>query len=161
MKLTFTIVVIILINLNLLISMIFAQSKSCETKYSKLIGTCMQPYDCEGALINNLCAGSLKCCIPETNGNSRQYFVTDTQLANVFGLKSSSRLKYIAKILSSPVLGFTCNQKAAYLSQLAHESGRFRLSEEEGTTSYFDQYEYNTKKGIELGNIMPGDGMFI
>ena len=56
---------------------------------------------------------------------------------------------------------FKCNQKAAYLSQLAHETGRFRLSEEEGTTSDFDQYEYNTKKGIELGNIMPGDGMFI
>jgi hypothetical protein len=159
-KLTMKIILILTI-INILLNMTLAQSKSCISKYSKLKGTCMNPYDCEGAILNNLCTGSLKCCIPETDGNSQQNFITKTDLENVFGLTNSPRLKYIAKILSPPLQSYTCNQKAAYLSQLAHETGNFRLSEEEGQTSYFEKYEYNTTKGKELGNIDPGDGMLI
>ncbi len=138
--------------------MVLAQN--CTSRYSPYYnGTCLNPANCEGALINNLCPGSLKCCIQETNGNSQQNFVTAAELTNVLGI-SSPRLTYIAKILTPPTSNPTCNQKSAYLSQLAHESSKFSDAEELGSTSYFDRYEYNTAKGQELGNTQPGDGIY-
>jgi putative chitinase len=50
-------------------------------------------------------------------------------------------------------------REAAFLAQIAHESGQFRfLQEIWGPTEAQKRYEPPSKKAVELGNTQPGDG---
>ncbi len=126
---------------------------SCLSRYSPFFnGTCMSPSNCKGALLNNLCPGSLKCCINETifiNEN----FISENDLISFTGI-NSARISFVSQILKSPTPNPTCNLKAAFLGQLAHESTNFINGEELGPEDYFSRYENRN----DLGNTQPGDG---
>jgi putative chitinase len=47
----------------------------------------------------------------------------------------------------------------AFLAQCRHETGSFRFYTELGPNNYFNQYEPGTRKGKNLGNVEPGDGL--
>jgi len=115
-------------------------------------GTCMNPSLCTGAILNNLCEGSNKFCVPETSApgqNGLFNFVEVIQVA-----PNNQRIQSIFQYIIAPSNGMDCSQKAAYLAQLAHESTGFMNGEEIGVESYFDRYENRA----DLGNTNPGDG---
>jgi hypothetical protein len=141
----------------LLISLISTQSifcQTCKSTYSGYTGTCTSLSSCQGAILNNKCSGSLKCCITDSN-YTPQTFVTSAQLKSITGT-SSSRMDYIAKALRPPTTNPSCNQKASYISQLAHESGNFLYDEEIGSEDYFSKYDFRA----DLGNNKVGDGIY-
>lgn len=127
-----------------------AWAQSCTSRYAKYDGTCVQASACKGALLNNLCPGSLKCCAKQ-DISTNQNFVTEYELKSIIGF-TNERISYTSRLLKPPTSRFTCNQKAAFLSQLAHESSNFMLSEEEGSEDYFKKYDN------KLGNNQSGDG---
>jgi hypothetical protein len=96
----------------------------------------------------------LKCCITDNN-YTPQTFVTSAQLKLITGV-STSRMDYIAKALRPPTSTPSCNQKATFISQLAHESGNFIYDEEIGSEDYFSKYDFRA----DLGNNKVGDGIY-
>lgn len=128
----------------------FIFNQSCTSTYSGLVGTCLRPADCEGAVLNNLCPGSLKCCVNEkVIGNEN--FVNAQELISITG-SNSKRIVFVSSFLKSPSDNPSCDLKASFISQLVHESKNFLAGEEIGGESYFLKYE-NIK-----GNTQPGDG---
>ena len=129
--------------------------QTCKSRYSpNYTGSCTSLSSCQGAILNNLCPGSLKCCITD-NSYTPQTFVTSAQLKSITGV-TTSRMDYIAKALRPPIANPTCNQKATFISQLAHESGNFIYDEEIGSEDYFSKYDFRA----DLGNSKVGDGIF-
>lgn len=132
-----------------------AFTQSCTSSYAPFYkGNCVSPSICQGALLNNLCPGSLKCCITDSTYKT-QSFVSKSQLENILSL-SNARTEYISKILISPTANPSCFQKAAFLSQLIHETGKFMNDEELGDPSIFTKYDGRN----DLGNTQIGDGNF-
>ena len=112
----------------------------------------MSVSSCQGATLNNLCPGSLKCCIPESA--SSEGFVNIQALTSLTGTSQTDRLSFISRAIKAPTANPTCYQKAAFLAQLLHESANFRSDEEIGNEEYFSKYDGRT----DLGNTQPGDG---
>ncbi len=145
----------IILKIIILFSIDFSKAQPCISRYEPYFnGTCSLPNNCQGALLNNLCPSGLRCCITDTTFEP-QTFISFSQLINITGL-SNPRIEYVSKILRPPASNPTCNQKSAFISQLAHESANFVWDEEIGqyNESYFDRYENRT----DIGNNQPGDG---
>ena len=53
----------------------------------------IKPNNCQGALLNNLCLGNLKCCISEPT--SSENFVKIQDLVSLTGSPQSARLRFI------------------------------------------------------------------
>ena len=146
---------LIIIEIIIVYSINLANAQQCTSRYQPYYnGSCTVPSDCQGALLNNLCPSGLRCCITDYSYEP-QTFISFNQLKNITGL-SNPRIEYVSKILRPPSANPTCNQKAAFVSQLAHESANFVWDEEIGqyNESYFDRYENRT----DIGNNQPGDG---
>ena len=114
-------------------------------------GTCMRPSLCTGAILNNLCDGTDKFCVSQTDYYSVGLFTLD-QILSV--TQNNTRIQSIYKYIIAPNVYMKCHEKAAYLAQLAFESLGFMNSEELGQESYFDKYENRN----DLGNNQVGDG---
>ena len=114
-------------------------------------GTCMSPSLCPGAILNNLCDGTNKFCVTEATISSTGLFTLD-QILSV--APNNGRVQSIYQYIIAPNNGMNCNQKSAYLAQLAHESSGLMSGEEIGVESYFDKYENRA----DLGNTQAGDG---
>lgn len=88
--------------------------------------------------------------------------VSPQQLAAVMRHASPSRLKDFAPPLNAAMEEFgidTLRRAAAFVAQLAHESGEFAFMEEIwGPTSAQKRYEPVTDLSKRLGNTEPGDG---
>jgi hypothetical protein len=148
---TFSNLINFILGLYLIQTISFAYSQQCKSRYSpNYTGTCVTPSTCKGAILNNLCAGSLKCCITDKN-YTPQNFVTSSQLKSITGI-NSARMEYISEVLRPA--GTTCNQKSSFISQLAHESGNFNFDEEMRSEDYFKKYDIRD----DLGNTKTGDG---
>lgn len=88
--------------------------------------------------------------------------LTETQLRQVMPnlppAKAAALLPHLNRAMAE--YGITTTQRAAaFIAQLAHESGEFRWMEEIwGPTSAQRRYEPETTLSRRLGNIEPGDG---
>lgn len=131
-------------------------SQQCQSNYEPFFnGTCINKADCTGAIINNKCPGTLKCCIEEANAiTASPSLLSASQLENILSSKNK-RIESISKILIGPNEKPTCFEKTFFLSQLAHESANFLESEELGSDSYLNN-KYDLRS--DLGNSRPGDG---
>jgi putative chitinase len=128
-------------------------AQNCTSRYTPYFnGTCMSVSSCQGATLNNLCPGSLKCCIPESA--SSEGFVSIQTLASLTGSSQTDRLSFISGAIKAPTANPTCFHKSAFLAQLLHESANFRSDEEIGNEAYFSKYDGRP----DLGNTQPGDG---
>ena len=129
-------------------------AQACTSRYGSFLnGTCMSPNSCTGAMLNNLCPGNRKCCIDDPNPDSASSpLISRDSFYKIIG--KTARTEAIYGYLPNPKSEPSCFQRASFFSQLAHETGNFLLSEEEGPESYFDQYDDR----VDLGNNQKGDG---
>lgn len=88
--------------------------------------------------------------------------VDDSQLARIMPNLSSGKRAQFLPFLQQAMDEFeitTPLREAAFLAQVAHESGEFRFMEEIwGPTAQQRRYEPMTSKSRDLGNTQPGDG---
>lgn len=88
--------------------------------------------------------------------------INEDQLKFVMPHLSDERCKAFLPFLQSAMNEFEINtelREAAFLAQVAHESGEFRFMEEIwGPTTAQRNYEPSSAKSKELGNTNPGDG---
>lgn len=117
-------------------------AQNCQGRYSTTAnfqGECRKPANCTGAILNNLCPGSLKCCIPDP-GAGKYQFVETKNLEFITGL-SNDRITLISKTLEQPKNNPDCKEMSSFVSQLAYESSNFMLAEESGSESDFDKFD--------------------
>ena len=84
------------------------------------------------------------------------------QLNQLMPAAPSATLAAVIEPLNNTCIEFSINTPrriAAFLSQLAHESGELRwMNEIWGPTEAQRRYEPPAKKALQLGNTQPGDG---
>lgn len=83
--------------------------------------------------------------------------MTPQQLLTIIPF-AASRAEAYAPLLTAAMAEFTIDtpkRQAAFLAQLAHESGSLKYTREIGDDAYFAKYEGRK----DLGNIYPGDGL--
>ncbi|MBS9405413.1 hypothetical protein KG088_17535 [Halomonas sp. TRM85114] len=89
-------------------------------------------------------------------------FVTRQQLMQIMRHASHARLALFEKPLNEAMQRYdiaTLQRVAAFIAQLAHESGEFRYMEEIwGPTKAQERYEPESRLAQTLGNTHPGDG---
>lgn len=88
--------------------------------------------------------------------------ITDDSLKQILPKLADARRAALLPPLQSAMNEFAVNtpkREAAFLAQIAHESGEFKWMEELwGPTPAQQRYEPPNPKAKELGNIQPGDG---
>ena len=57
-------------------------SPTCVTKINNYAGACIKPSECNGAIYNNLCPGSYKCCVEDHNSSPILYFTLEAFLGS-------------------------------------------------------------------------------
>ena len=138
-------------------------STSCTTKINKYQGSCIRPAECEGAIYNNLCPGSAKCCVPDLNSPSYLFwkYVSREEFKKLFPLLSDTRQEVLFPwfndalwtVLEDKKGNDKCKIIAAFSAQLGHESVDLSTFEEFASG---EAYEGRCK---QLGNCNPGDGV--
>lgn len=88
--------------------------------------------------------------------------LTDAQLAAIMPNMPAARRALFLPALNQTMQAYTISNRlraAAFLGQLAHESGEFRFMEELwGPTTQQKRYEPPSDLATRLGNTQPGDG---
>ena len=141
-----------ILNIAFILIKIFYYATAITSRYPPYFnGTCIDPSLCTGAILNNLCPGSNKFCVPGAPTVQNGLFTLDEILSVA---PKNQRIQSIFQYIVAPTNGMDCSQKSAYLAQLAHESSGLMSGEEIGAESYFDRYENRA----DLGNNQAGDG---
>lgn len=135
---------------------------TCKTRVNSFEGSCISPSTCDGAIYNNLCPGSTKCCIQDINTSSWLYwrYVSIDEFKNLFPLLSEIRRntlfpwfnKALTDVLNDKKGQEQCDIIAAFSAQIGHESLDLSTFEEFASG---EAYEGRCK---QLGNCYPGDG---
>ena len=88
--------------------------------------------------------------------------LTDAQLAAIMPNMPAARRALFLPALNQTMQAYTISNRlraAAFLGQIAHESGEFRFMEELwGPTTQQKRYEPPSDLATRLGNTQPGDG---
>ena len=87
--------------------------------------------------------------------------ITESDLSAIFSKGSPLDKQQLLDTLNIWLPSYKVNTKlrvAAFLAQIAHETGNFKWLTELGRVSYFNKYEPGTKIGRRLGNSKRGDG---
>ena len=137
-------------------------STSCSTKINKLDGLCISQTTCDGAIYNNLCPGSSKCCVPDVNSSPWLYwrYVSKEQFKGLFPLLSTTRSDLLfpwfnvalSSLFDDKKENSECNIIIAFSAQIGHESVDLSTFEEFASG---EAYEGRCK---QLGNCYSGDG---
>lgn len=135
---------------------------SCQTKINGYDGNCIKPSKCIGAVYNNLCPGSEKCCVPDVNSKWLfWHYVSKDDFKELFSSLSDNRVDVLypwfndalGDILKDKKGNDKCDIIAAFSSQIGHESLDLSTFEE---FSSGQAYEGRCKS---LGNCETGDGV--
>ncbi len=136
---------------------------SCKTRVSSYDGKCISQSQCDGAIFNNLCPGSSKCCVEDVNSSPWLYwrYVSRDEFKGLFPLLSDVRQNTLYPWFNSALGDLledkkgmeTCDIIAAFSAQVGHESLDLTTFEEFASG---EAYEGRCK---QLGNCFPGDGV--
>jgi putative chitinase len=136
---------------------------SCTTKINSFQGSCIRPAECEGGVYNNLCPGSVKCCVEDVNSSPWLYWrhVSKDQFKGMFPLLGTTRSDVLYPWFNVAIESLfddkkgknECNIITAFASQIGHESVDLSTFEEFASG---EAYEGRCK---QLGNCNSGDGV--
>lgn len=136
---------------------------SCSTKINNFKGSCIRPADCKGGVYNNLCPGSVKCCVEDVNSEPWFYwrYMSTEQFKDIFPLLSDTRSdllfswfnKALYTLLDDRQGNTVCNIITTFAAQVGHESLELTTFEEFASG---EAYEGRCK---QLGNCYSGDGV--
>jgi predicted chitinase len=136
---------------------------TCQTKINNYQGSCIKPSDCNGGVYNNLCSGSVKCCIQDVNSSPWSFwkYVSREDFKSMFPLLSETRINIlhpwfndaIGDVLNDKKGNEQCDIISAFAAQVGHESLDLTTFEEFASG---EAYEGRCK---QLGNCYTGDGV--
>ena len=130
---------------------------ACTTPVNRYNGQCIAKSACTGATFNGLCPGSSVCCAPETSAPTSCAAAPLVSLAafkSMFNSISATRADalypYFLSAMAYAEIN-TCRRAAAFMAQIAHESGGLQYFEELASGAAYEGRS-------NLGNTQPGDG---
>ena len=131
---------------------------ACTTPVNRYGGQCIAKSACTGATFNGLCPGSSVCCVPETRSPTScaaAPLVSLKAFKLMFNRISETRAEalypYFLSAMAYAEIN-TCRRAAAFMAQIAHESGGLQYFEELASGAAYE------RRVSGLGNTQPGDG---